>query len=194
EEDIAAADDLLMMSPELALLAGDQQPGEVTAPTRKKKALAAKAKAGTRKRAAAGAAGGRGAKGGRQQAGRSKRLMKKIDAVQIEGGGVLRPNQVALDMMLIKQLAVEYVGKRMNPAAGKIFQVMLNESVKPPMGPVDNTKLTDCTTDTFQVDDLLDWMTRGHETPSSSPSSSPASSGIGSSASATMNRQRDELI
>ncbi|KAF4720153.1 DNA-directed RNA polymerase III subunit RPC3, partial [Perkinsus olseni] len=42
EEDIAAADDLLMMSPELALLAGDQQPGEVTAPTRKKKALAAK--------------------------------------------------------------------------------------------------------------------------------------------------------
>ncbi|KAF4662000.1 DNA-directed RNA polymerase III subunit RPC3 [Perkinsus olseni] len=194
EEDIAAADDLLMMSPELALLAGDQQPGEVTAPTRKKKALAAKAKAGTRKRAAAGAAGGRGAKGGRQQAGRSKRLMKKIDAVQIEGGGVLRPNQVALDMMLIKQLAVEYVGKRMNPTAGKIFQVMLNESVKPPMGPVDNTKLTDCTTDTFQVDDLLDWMTRGHETPSSSPSSSPASSGIGSSASATMNRQRDELI
>lgn len=26
-------------------------------------------------------------------------------------------------MMLVKQLAVEYVGKRMNPAAGRIFQV-----------------------------------------------------------------------
>ncbi|KAF4672237.1 DNA-directed RNA polymerase III subunit RPC3 [Perkinsus chesapeaki] len=194
EEDIDAADDLLMMSPELALLAGEQQPGEAAAAptTRRRKATAAKAEAGSRKRAAADAAGGsRGNRG--RQTGRSRRLMKKVDATQIEGGGVLRLNQVALDMMLVKQLAVEYVAKRMNPAAGKIFQVMLNESVKPPMGPVENTKLTDCTTDTFQVDDLLDWMTHNHETPSSSPSS-PASSGIGSSASAHLNRQRDELI
>lgn len=44
------------------------------------------AKAGTRKRGATGGvAKGREA---RQQSGRSRRLMKKIDAVQVEGGGV----------------------------------------------------------------------------------------------------------